>query len=301
MAFAEKFDYLKTARHFLSNLFTNLHPDNILADIRVASVNDITSEFLDQYGIEALIWDVDGTLMEYYGRGVDDSVKDAFEELTKKKTTDQGKVSQEVRHVILSNSNEERFQELGRIFPEIPVLRMYESDFSIVKRKIYQHKETFTLEPMEDKSSYVSEEDIKQRNMQENCGTNKDSTASKTRRLKDSVTYNLSLQQELSQQQKRSRDNYLGVLKEHYTLIKKPDTRLVEYAMEVLGVSVPENVAIIGDRAFTDITDGNQAGVWTIYISPPLHPETDPLLIRMFARPIEALFVKMYNLMDKSQ
>ncbi|MBS3122380.1 HAD hydrolase-like protein [Candidatus Woesearchaeota archaeon] len=97
------------------------------------------------------------------------------------------------------------------------------------------------------------------------------------------------------------RENYLAVLRDYYTIIKKPDTRLVEYAMEELGITSPEKAAMVGDRAFTDITGGNQAGVWTIQITHPLHPQTDPFLIKAFARPVEAFFVKMYEFTKKGK
>ena len=187
MTLAEKFGYLNTARHFFSDLFTNLHPNNVLADLIVVSVNDITREFLDQYGIEAVIWDVDGTLMRYYGKAVDDSIKDAFDALT---------VDKRLKHIILSNSGEERFQELGRIFPEISVLRMYESNPSIVKRKIYQHKETFTLEPKDDNQfyvSYISEDDAKQKN----SGVSKEVLGAKTKKLKLLEKYYINLKSDL--------------------------------------------------------------------------------------------------------
>lgn len=255
MTFAEKFDYLGTLKHFFTNLAVNLSHANILPDFSFVSVNDITPKFLEEKGIEAVIWDVDGTLMRYHGNSVDESIKAAFFRLISEKG---------LRHAILSNSGEKRFSELGDIFPAIPILRMYESNTGIIERRLYKHNDHFA---MKQKGAYY----FGDRNGLE-------------------LNYDLSFEA-----QKESRNTYARIISQMYHTIKKPDTRLIEYAMKELGISEPKKVAMIGDRAFTDITGGNQAGVWTIYLSPPMHPETDPLLIKMFARPAEVLFVRRYD------
>ncbi|MBI4453123.1 HAD hydrolase-like protein [Candidatus Woesearchaeota archaeon] len=267
MNLAEKFDYLNTSVHFVGNLFTNLKPENVLPDYSVLSVNSLAIDFFNANGIEAIIWDVDGTLMRYHGQCVDDSIKAVFGKLTYAKRLNAKKAldaEKGLKHAILSNSGENRFRELGYIFPEIPVLRMYESNTGIIERRLYQHKDHIV---MKQKSNYSSTD---------RSGLDSD--------------YDLA-----SEKQKQLRDVYMELINHKYSTIKKPDTRLIEYAMRELSISDPKKVAMVGDRAFTDITGGNQAGVCTIYISTPLHPHTDPFLIRAFARPVEALVVKMYN------
>ncbi len=79
----------------------------------VAVIDDV---FVRDHGIAGMIWDVDGTLMPHHGASLSPAVRANFERLIARP---------DLRHVILSNCGEDRFLELGRIFPETPVLKAY--------------------------------------------------------------------------------------------------------------------------------------------------------------------------------
>jgi HAD superfamily phosphatase (TIGR01668 family) len=80
------------------------------------SLAELDADFVQRHGITGLIWDVDGTLTAYHETTLLASVAEPFESLR----ADVG-----LRHVILSNAPERRFQELARMFPTIPILRGY--------------------------------------------------------------------------------------------------------------------------------------------------------------------------------
>ncbi len=80
------------------------------------SVAVIDDAFVRDHRIAGMIWDVDGTLMPRHGSSLSPVVRANFERLI---------AMPGLRHVILSNCGEDRFLELGRIFPEIPVLKAY--------------------------------------------------------------------------------------------------------------------------------------------------------------------------------
>ncbi len=69
--------------------------------------------FLRSNGVSALLWDVDGTLMAHHAHEVDERVRPRFEELV---------AAPDLAHAIVSNCELPRFEELGRIFSEVPVL-----------------------------------------------------------------------------------------------------------------------------------------------------------------------------------
>ncbi len=72
--------------------------------------------FLQEHGIQGLIWDVDGTLTGDRRPALEPEAREPFCTLI---------AAPDLRHVILSNASEERFTELGTVFPEIPILRGY--------------------------------------------------------------------------------------------------------------------------------------------------------------------------------
>ncbi len=100
--------------------------------IHLASVADLDPVTIRTLGASAvitgIIWDVDGTLMARHGAAVAPDLEPAFARLL---------AVPELRHVILSNSDERRFIELSAIFPGIPLIRVYDSpDGLIVRRRI---------------------------------------------------------------------------------------------------------------------------------------------------------------------
>ena len=74
---------------------------------------------LRELGVEAVLWDVDGTLMAHHAARVDPSLAAAFGDLLN---------APGLRHAIISNCRADRFAELGRIFPDVPILLGYETE-----------------------------------------------------------------------------------------------------------------------------------------------------------------------------
>lgn len=83
---------------------------------RFTDISALTADRLMELGVAAAIWDVDGTLMSYHAEEVDPRFHEQIRALFR---------DSRVRHAILSNCGEERFLMLGRLFPEIPVMRGY--------------------------------------------------------------------------------------------------------------------------------------------------------------------------------
>jgi HAD superfamily phosphatase (TIGR01668 family) len=107
-------DWLTTARQSLPRLWDlrrRLEPTERLPDIRA-----ITPEFLSARGLRGVIWDVDGTLMEYHATDIASDFRYQVRSLF---------THPEISHAILSNCGDERFLALGEIFPEVPVIRSY--------------------------------------------------------------------------------------------------------------------------------------------------------------------------------
>ncbi len=84
----------------------------------LASVAALDLPFVRKNDVGALLWDVDGTLMPHHARGVAPELRPAVETLF---------AAPGLRHAIVSNCQEERFAELGGIFPELPIVLGYET------------------------------------------------------------------------------------------------------------------------------------------------------------------------------
>ncbi|WP_419938615.1 HAD hydrolase-like protein [Candidatus Palauibacter sp.] len=108
--------WMQTARRLLPR-FARLSRE-IRPTLHLDSVNDLSAGRLRDLGVEAVLWDVDGTLMAHHARRVDPALADAFEDLLR---------APGLRHAIVSNCQEARFAELGEIFPAIPVILGYET------------------------------------------------------------------------------------------------------------------------------------------------------------------------------
>lgn len=81
------------------------------------SLAAVTPAFLRAHGLAGCIWDVDGTLTGDRRPAVAPEARAPFEALL---------AMPEARHVVLSNASEERYRQLGTIFPMLPILRAYE-------------------------------------------------------------------------------------------------------------------------------------------------------------------------------
>lgn len=221
-------DTLQTARQFVKNLRVNWAYYHLMPTAFFDSVADISPSFLREHGISGLVWDVDNTLMKYHGTAVDAAVADAFRALSEK-----------YPGVILSNSDDTRYRELGTIFPDMPVLRVYAPKQGSGKTALLFRQlagQTSTLRDGDRGNGYTL------------------------------------VEESLAQAASASAHPFL---RDFYAL-RKPHPLLFQYAAAVLGHDC-SRIAVIGDRASTDISGGNQAGMYTIKVD-PLRPETEPVL-----------------------
>ena len=116
-------DWMTTVRQagprFL-RLVAKLQPTFHLRDITA-----LDRAFMAKHAVSAVLWDVDGTLMPHHDRFMAPALEATLAEL-------RGQVPQ----AILSNCGEARFLELGGIFPDLPVLKGYQSDGRILLRRL---------------------------------------------------------------------------------------------------------------------------------------------------------------------
>jgi uncharacterized protein len=105
----------------------------------VRSLADVTPEFLRANGVRGLIWDVDGTVTGDRRREILPEASAPFRALL----ADAG-----LRHVILSNASEERFLQLGAMFPEIPLLRGYVHRSAMLFRVLHRGADSWTAESL---------------------------------------------------------------------------------------------------------------------------------------------------------
>ena len=106
---------------------------------QVRSLAEVTPAFLRAQDVRGLIWDVDGTLT---GDGRRDLLPEAaapFQALL---------ADPDVRHVVLSNASEERFRQLGEMFPEIPLLRGYVHGNATFFRTLHRGVESGTADQL---------------------------------------------------------------------------------------------------------------------------------------------------------
>jgi len=111
----------------LATLLPQLHPT-----WHVGSAAAVDAGFLEQHGIAAVLWDVDGTIMAYHGTDVAPEfphLRVLFQEGP-------------ARHAILSNCDERRYGILGEIFPELPILRGYVTHAGMVFRHRLHGRDT---------------------------------------------------------------------------------------------------------------------------------------------------------------
>jgi len=130
-------DHLATLRQSIPRirqLLSQLEPT-----YQLETVAEIDAAFLERNEIRAVLWDVDGTIMSYHGKDVDPEfphIRAMFRDGP-------------ARHAILSNCDETRFDELGRMFPEVPLLRGYSAPRESVFRQRLRGVDTHTPEDIE--------------------------------------------------------------------------------------------------------------------------------------------------------
>jgi predicted HAD superfamily phosphohydrolase YqeG len=89
------------------------------------SLAEVDHGFVEAHGIRGLIWDVDGVLAADRGPVIPEAVR-SFQALLQQPR---------LKHVILSNASEERFRQLGDIFPTVQLVRGYALGKSVLYRR----------------------------------------------------------------------------------------------------------------------------------------------------------------------
>lgn len=121
---------------------------SLLAKMRptwhLPSLAAVTPEFLRARGLRGIIWDVDGTL-----------TGDRREELVGERAGPFRALlaAEGVKHVVLSNAGEERYRQLGRMFPAVPILRGYGLGGEVLFRRLLGTQDSWTDEELEQRLS----------------------------------------------------------------------------------------------------------------------------------------------------
>ena len=118
----------------LRSLVAKMRPTWHLAALAV-----VTPEFLRAQGVRGLIWDVDGVLTGDRQPALRPESAAPFRALV----ADQG-----LRSVILSNASEERFRQLGGMFPDVPVLRGYALRGETLYRRLHDGGDSWTADDL---------------------------------------------------------------------------------------------------------------------------------------------------------
>lgn len=181
------------------------------------SLAEVTPQFLERQGIRGCIWDVDGTLTGDRRPALAPQAAAPFLLLL-------GHAG--LSHVVLSNASEERYAQLGTIFPEMPILRAYRKDGETRFRRLQGADDSWTAAELE------------------------------------------------------------AALADGFQVIRKPDARLVEYALRELKLGRQE-VVMLGDQYMTDIAGANLGGVRSIKL-PTIAGETFRRVVR-FSQHLEML------------
>jgi predicted HAD superfamily phosphohydrolase YqeG len=126
-------DWTTTVRQVLPRFFAVAR--RMRPSFHLASLDNLSPDFLSAQGVTLLIWDVDGTLMPWHGTAVAPGLRAGWERL---------RAVPGLQHLILSNCGDERFVELGRVFPDVPVVKGYATPDGPAARQTLQGIETWT-------------------------------------------------------------------------------------------------------------------------------------------------------------
>lgn len=95
----------------------------------------VTPEFLRAHGVRGLIWDVDGVLTGDRQPALRPESAAPFRALL---------AEPGLRSVVLSNASEERFRQLGGMFPDVPILRGYALRGAVLHRVLHRGADSWT-------------------------------------------------------------------------------------------------------------------------------------------------------------
>jgi predicted HAD superfamily phosphohydrolase YqeG len=127
----DRFATLRQSLPHIRELLSKLEPT-----YRFPTVSEIDAAFIERNDIGVVLWDVDGTLMGYHANDIDRQfphIRSLFHHGP-------------ARHAILSNCDEVRYEQLGRMFSEIPVIRGYRTTDGPVFRHKLARSDTHTPE-----------------------------------------------------------------------------------------------------------------------------------------------------------
>ena len=100
----------------------------------------VTPAWLAEQGVRALIWDVDGTLTGDRRPVLAPESEAPFRKLL---------AAPGLRHAVLSNAGEERYIQLGTMFPEMPILRAYTQGHEVLYRRLRGRDDSWTTDELQ--------------------------------------------------------------------------------------------------------------------------------------------------------
>jgi len=104
------------------------------------SLAAVDAAFVRANGIRGIIWDVDGVLTGDRRPTLEPEAEGAFRALV---------AMPDLAHVILSNAGEERYRQLGEMFPAVPILRGYTLRTETLFRRLLRGGDSWTAEELE--------------------------------------------------------------------------------------------------------------------------------------------------------
>jgi len=124
---ADPGDWLRTVRQSLPRALSIARAMRPTWELR--SLEELDSGFVQRERISGLLWDVDGTLTHYHGRSLAPEAEKWVAPLFREPG---------LRHAIVSNCDDRRLQELATMFPQLPVLKVYEGATARIGRRLLQ-------------------------------------------------------------------------------------------------------------------------------------------------------------------
>jgi predicted HAD superfamily phosphohydrolase YqeG len=141
---AEAGDWLRTVRQSLPRALRIARAMRPTWDLN--GLHELDAGFVEREGITGLLWDVDGTLTHYHGPVMAPEALDTVAPLFR---------GAGLRHAIVSNCDDHRLAELGTIFSEIPVLKVYQGSGARYGRRLLHGSDAW-FELSEDAGRAVS-------------------------------------------------------------------------------------------------------------------------------------------------
>jgi predicted HAD superfamily phosphohydrolase YqeG len=103
------------------------------------SLAAVDAAFVRGHGIRGIVWDVDGTLTGDRRPTLEREADGPFRALL---------AMPELSHVVLSNAGEERYRQLGAMFPEVPILRGYTLGGEVLFRRLQGTLDSWTADEL---------------------------------------------------------------------------------------------------------------------------------------------------------